>query len=50
MEGDDDSWLKANCTKDDIVVDLGSNEKAKQRLAGEDCWQNVLILKNCFIC
>ena len=50
MEGDDDSWLKANCTKDDVVVDFGNNEKAKQRLAGEECWQNVLILKNWFIC
>ena len=38
MEGDDDSWLKANCTKDDVVVDFGNNEKAKQRLAGEECW------------
>ena len=36
LEGDKDSWLKANCTKDGVVVDFSSNEKAKQCLAGEE--------------
>ena len=36
MEGDEDSWLKANCVKDGVVVDFSSNDKAKQCLAGED--------------
>ena len=35
-EGDKDSWLKANCTKDGVVVDYRSNEKAKQCLSVED--------------
>ena len=29
-------WLNANCTKDGVVVDFSSNEKAKQCLAGKD--------------
>ena len=36
MEGDEDSWLKANCTKDGVVLDFSSHEKAKQSLAGKD--------------
>ena len=36
LEGDENSWLKANCTKDGVVVDFSSNDKAKQCLAGAD--------------
>ena len=37
LEGDEDSWLKANCTKlYGVVVDVSSNDKAKQCLTGED--------------
>ena len=36
LEGDENSWLKANCIKDGVVVDFSSNEKAKQCLAGEE--------------
>ena len=36
LEDDEDSWLKANCTKDAVAVDFSSNEKAKHCLAGED--------------
>ena len=42
LEGDEDIWLKANCTKDGVVVDFSSNEKAKQCLAGEE-----LLLEGC---
>ena len=42
LESDGDSWLKANCTKDGVVVDFSSNEKAKQCLAGEE-----LLLEGC---
>ena len=36
LEGDEDSWLKANCTKDGVVADFSSNDKANQCLTGED--------------
>ena len=50
LEGDEDSWLKANCTKDGVVVDFSSNGKAKQCLAGENLLIEVLILKKWFVC
>ena len=34
--------MEANCTKDGVVVDFSSNEKAKQCLAGED-----LLVERC---
>ena len=36
LKGDEDSWLKANCTKDGVLVYFSSNDKAKQCLAGAD--------------
>ena len=36
LEGDEDSWLKANCTKDGVVADFSSNDKANQCLTRED--------------
>ena len=36
LEGDEDSWLKVNCTKDGVSIDFSSNAKAKQCLAREE--------------
>ena len=43
LEGDEEIWLTANCTKDGVVVDFSSNGKAKQCLAGED-----LLVECCY--
>lgn len=35
LKDNKDSWLKANCIKDCVIVDFSSNEKAKQCFEGE---------------
>ena len=38
LEGGEDSWLKANCTTDGVVVDFSAKAKANQCLGGRTCW------------